>query len=158
MLTDEFSDLLHLRGVTHEAERNPIHTLLKAKGEILTIFCGERPYRELHIREVHSLVIGENTRNGDRAMEGLVNRIHSLNFHLDTAIVKKDATSGRDFFGQLVVGDCCNRLVASHLFGCQRELITLRKRDRTIFESTKANLWTLKILKKIGRASCRERV
>jgi hypothetical protein len=80
-------------------------------------------------------------------MEGLVNRIHPFNFHLDATIIQKDATTHRDFFGQLVVGDCCNRLVASHLFGCQRELITLRKRDRTIFESTKANLWTLKILK-----------
>jgi hypothetical protein len=80
-------------------------------------------------------------------MEGLINRIHPFNFHLDATIIQKDATTRRDFFGQLVVGDCCNRLVASHLFGCQRELITLRKRDRTIFESTKANLWTLKILK-----------
>ena len=134
VLTNEFSDLLHVRGVAHEAERDPIHTLLKAKGEILPIFCGERSHRKLHIREVHPLVVGEHTRNCHRAMEGLVNRIHPFNFHLNAAVVKKDATAGRDFFGQLVVGDCCNRLVATHLFSRQCELITFRKRYRAFFE------------------------
>ena len=54
---NQIPDLLHVRGIAHEAEGDPVDLLLQAKGEVTAIFRGESPDGELHIGEVDPLVV-----------------------------------------------------------------------------------------------------
>ena len=147
MLADQFTNLLHVGGIAHEAQGNPIHTLLKSERQILTIFSGECSHRQLNVREIHSLVVGENATHGDDAVKGLINFVDAVHFHLDTAVVQKNAASSGDLLGQFVVGDRRHGLVATHLLGGQRKVVAFTERDRPFFKAAQANLWSLKILK-----------
>ena len=88
-------------------------TPLSPESQIPTIFGGERTHRQLNVREVY--LVGENTTHGDDA-EGLIDFVDAVHFHLDTAVIQKNAVASGNLLGQFVVGDRRHGLVAAHFF------------------------------------------
>ena len=68
-------------------------------------------------------------------MKGLIDFVDAVDLHFDAAVVKKNSASSCDLFREFVVGDRCNGLVATHLLGGQREVITIAKRDWPFFKA-----------------------
>ena len=112
---NQIPDLLHVRGIAHEAEGDPVDLLLQAKGEVTAIFRGESPDGELNIGEVDPLVIRKHSPNSYTALQALVGLVDTLDHHLDPAIVEQDAAAIVHLLGQLVVGNGGDGLIAVHL-------------------------------------------
>ena len=56
-MADQLTDLLHVGGIAHEAEGNPIDTLLETEHQILSVLVGESANRQLDVREVDPLLL-----------------------------------------------------------------------------------------------------
>ena len=147
VLADQSTDLLHVRGIADEAQGNPVHPLFKAKGKVNLVLVRQGPNGQLHIREIHALVVGEDTTHRDRAMQGLIRLVNLLHFHLNTAVIQKDPAASGHLIRQLVVGDRGNGLVAAHRTRGQRETVPVGQGDRPIGKASESDLWTLQILK-----------
>ena len=139
-------DLLHVGGIPHEAQGHPIDALAQAKGEVFPVFVGQGPDRELHVREVDALVVGEDAANGDGAIQGLRGLFDLVDDHFDAAVIQQDSAPGDHFIRQLVVGDRGDGLAALDVPGRQGEGVALGNRDRTVLEATEADLGALEVL------------
>ena len=115
LLTDQSANLFHIGGIAHEAEGHPIHPLAEAKGQVGLVLVREGTNGKLNVRKVDAFVVGKNTAHGHGAVQGLLRLVDGIDPHLNAAVVEQDSAPSGDFVGQLVVGDCCDRLVAAHL-------------------------------------------
>ena len=114
MLANETTYFLHVGWVPDEAQGYPVHPLAQAKGEIFFVFIGKSTNGQLNIREIDSLVVGENSPHRDAAVQRLLPLIDAFDFHLHPSVIQKNAASGCDFIRQLLVGHCCDALPATH--------------------------------------------
>ena len=146
MAGNQLLDLQHVGGVAHKAERHPVHPLLQPEGQIGAVLVGEGPDRELHIGEVHPLVVGEHPAHGHPAVEVLLGLINPLHNHLHPAVIQQDAAARQHLVGELVVGNCGDFPGASHLAGGKAEGIPLGQGDRAIGKAAETNLGALQVL------------
>ena len=147
VLADQTTNLLHVGGVTHKAESDPINSLLKTKGKVSAVFVGKGPNRKLHVGEVHPLVVGQHTTNRDHAVEGLISFLNPFHLHFNAAVVQEDSAARGHLIRQLVVSDRGDLLIAGDSPRGQGERVSLGQGDGTISEAAKTNLWALKVLK-----------
>ena len=129
MALDQGLDLLHVGGIAHEAEGHPIHVMGQAENQVFAVLIGKGPDRELHIGEIHPLVIGEHPAHGDAAVQGLLHRVDRFDHHFDPAVIEQDAAAGGDLLGQVVVGDRGDGFVAAHLPGGEGKGIAIGQGD-----------------------------
>jgi hypothetical protein len=143
MAAHQFARFGQILGTLHEAERDPVASMLHREAQIASILVGERGYGDHDVGDINALAVGQRAANLDNGVDAIGR--HLLNPKHQLAIVQQQPRSrferGVDFRMRQVHA----RRVAGRQVAVQREGRPGFQHRKAAFEGPDPQLWPLKI-------------